>query len=278
MGQGLRTALAQICAGEFGLKASDINVITGDTGPVPLGQGGFASRQLITAGSSVLLASRSVAAKAKALAGSIIEADECDLELSDGTVHVAGAKDASVSLAELARILQGAPGYSFPPGMEPGLDAVSNFRTDALAYANASHIAEVEIDFETGGITLVKYVAVQDAGRLINPMIVDGQIKGGIVHGIGIVHDNDGQPLATNFADYLLPTATELPPIETIYTESPTQLNPLGAKGVGEVGTVPAAAAIISAVEDALSEFSIRISEVPISPQYIRSRIEQATR
>jgi len=282
MGQGLRTALAQICAGEFGLKASDINVIAGDTGPVPLGQGGFASRQLITAGSSVLLASRAVAAKAKTLAGRIIEADESDLELSDGTVHVAGAKDASVSLAELARILQGAPGYSFPAGMEPGLDAVANFRTDALAYANASHIAEVEVDFETGGITILKYVAVQDAGRLINPMIVDGQIKGGIVHGIGnamfehIIHDNEGQPLATNFADYLLPTATELPRIETSYMESPTQLNPLGAKGVGEVGTVPAAAAIISAIEDALSEFAIRISEVPISPHSIRARIEQA--
>jgi carbon-monoxide dehydrogenase large subunit len=125
-------------------------------------------------------------------------------------------------------------------------------------------------------------VAVQDAGRLINPMIVDGQILGGIVHGIGnamfehIIHDNEGQPLATNFADYLLPTATELPRIETSYMESPTQLNPLGAKGVGEVGTVPAAAAIISAIEDALSEFAIRISEVPISPHSIRARIEQA--
>ncbi|HUC51424.1 MAG TPA: xanthine dehydrogenase family protein molybdopterin-binding subunit [Xanthobacteraceae bacterium] len=284
MGQGLRTALAQICAGEFGLSASDINVVAGDTGPVPLGLGGFASRQLITAGSSVLLASRAVAAKAKTLAGRIIEADESDLELSGGTVHVAGAKDANVSLGELARILNGAPGYGFPAGMEPGLDAMSNFRTDALAYANASHIAEVEVDRDTGGITLVNYVAVQDAGRLINPMIVDGQIKGGIVHGIGnaifehIVHDGDGQPLATNFADYLLPTATELPPMQTFYTESPTQLNPLGAKGVGEVGTIPAAAAIISAIEDALSEFSIRISQVPISPHFIRARIEQAAR
>jgi carbon-monoxide dehydrogenase large subunit len=232
----------------------------------------------------VLLASRTVAAKAKALAGRIIEADESDLELSDGTVHVVGAKDASVSLAELARILHGAPGYSFPAGMEPGLDATANFRTDALAYANASHIAEVDVDPETGGIVLLRYFAVQDAGRLINPMIVDGQIKGGIVHGIGnamfehIVHDNDGQPLATNFADYLLPTATELPRMETIYTESPTELNPLGAKGVGEVGTVPAAAAIISAIEDALSEFAIRISQVPISPQYIRARVERASR
>jgi len=284
MGQGLRTALAQICASEFGLKASDINVIAGDTGPVPLGLGGFASRQLITAGSSVLLASRTVAAKAKTLASRIIEADERDLELSDGTVHVAGAKDASVSLAELARILNGAPGYAFPSGLEPGLDATSNFRTDALAYANASHVAEVEVDCETGGVTLLNYVAAQDAGRRINPMIVDGQIKGGIVHGIGnaifehIVHDGDGQPLATNFADYLLPTATEMPPMQTLYTESPTQLNPLGAKGVGEVGTIPAAAAIISAIEDALSEFAIRISQVPISPHYIRARIEQAMR
>jgi len=284
MGQGLRTALAQICASEFGLNASDINVVAGDTGLVPLGLGGFASRQLITAGSSVLLASRTVAAKAKTLASRIIEADEVDLELSDGTVHVAGAKDASVSLAELARILNGAPGYAFPSGLEPGLDAMSNFRTDALAYANASHIAEVEVDCETGGVMLLDYVAAQDAGRRINPMIVDGQVKGGIVHGIGnaifehIVHDSDGQPLATNFADYLLPAATEMPPMRTLYTESPTQLNPLGAKGVGEVGTIPAAAAIISAIEDALSEFAIRISQVPISPPYIRARIEQAAR
>jgi aerobic carbon-monoxide dehydrogenase large subunit len=284
MGQGLGTALAQICASEFGLEASDINVITGDTGTVPLGLGGFASRQLITAGSSVILASRIVAAKAKALASHILEADESDLQLSNGSVHLVGAKDMGVSLAELARILQGAPGYAFPPGMEPGLDAMSNFRTDALAYANACHVAEVEVDVETGGITLLKYVALQDAGRLINPMIVDGQIKGGIVHGIGnaiferVVYDDNGQPLTTNLADYLLPTATDLPMIETIYTETPSPLNPLGAKGVGEVGTVPAAAAVISAIEDALSEFDIRILTVPVSPQYIVSKLEEVGR
>jgi carbon-monoxide dehydrogenase large subunit len=255
-------------------------VITGDTGTVPLGLGGFASRQLITAGSSVILASRMVAAKAKALASHILEADESDLQLSNGSVHLVGARDMGVSLAELARILQGAPGYAFPPGMEPGLDATSNFRTDALAYANACHVVEVEVDVETGGITLLKYVALQDAGRLINPMIVDGQIKGGIVHGIGnaiferVVYDDNGQPLTTNLADYLLPTATDLPMIETIYTETPSPLNPLGAKGVGEVGTVPAAAAVISAIEDALSEFDIRISTVPVSPQYIVSLLE----
>jgi carbon-monoxide dehydrogenase large subunit len=282
MGQGLGTALAQICASQFGIAASDVAVITGDTGTVPLGLGGFASRQLITAGSSVLLAARTVAAKAKALASHMLEADESDLQLSDGSVHLLGAKDMAVSLAELARILQGAPGYAFPPGMEPGLDATSNFRTDALAYANACHVVEVEVDVETGGIALLKYTAMQDAGRLINPMIVDGQIKGGIVHGIGnamferIVYDDNGQPLTTNLADYLLPTATDLPAIETIYTETPSPLNPLGAKGVGEVGTVPAAAAVISAIEDALSEFEIRISAVPVSPQSIVTLLERA--
>jgi aerobic carbon-monoxide dehydrogenase large subunit len=282
MGQGLRTALAQICASEFGLEASKVNVITGDTTAVSLGLGGFASRQLVTAGSSILLAARSVAIKAKRLASHILEVDEDDLQLSDGSVHVAGANDMAVSLAELARTLQGAPGYAFPSGQEPGLDATTHFRTDALAYANASHVAEVEVDPETGGIMLLRYVALQDAGRLINPMIVDGQIKGGIVHGISngvferIVYDDNGQPLTTNFVDYLLPTATELPAIATIYSETPSPLNPLGAKGVGELGTVPAAAAVISAVEDALSEFNIRISEVPIFPQYIVGLLERA--
>jgi aerobic carbon-monoxide dehydrogenase large subunit len=282
MGQGLRTALAQICASEFGIEAGSVNVVTGDTSAVALGLGGFASRQLVTAGSSVLLASRTVAAKAKALASQILEADANDLQITSGSVHLVGAKDMAVSLADLARILQGAPGYAFPAGMEPGLDAASNFRVDALAYANTSHITEVEVDPETGGMTVLKYVAFQDAGRLINPMIVDGQIKGGIAHGISnamferVVYDDNGQPLTTNFADYLLPTATELPAMETIYTETPSPLNPLGAKGVGEVGTIPAAAAIVSAVEDALSEFGIRISEIPISPQHIVRLLESA--
>ena len=184
-------------------------------------------------------------AKAKQLAASILEVSEGDLEIGDGRVHVAGAKELGVELAELARILQGAPGYSFPAGLEPGLEAVSNYRIDALTYANACHIAEVEVDIRTGGIRLLRYVAVQDAGRLINPMIVDGQIKGGIVHGISnalfecMEYDDTGQPLTTNFGDYLLPIATDLPNIETSYTESPSPLNPLGAKGVGELGNRP---------------------------------------
>src|SRR6516165_7897372 len=155
IGQGLRTALAQICAGELGLRAQDITVVPGDTGGVSLGLGAFASRQTVTAGSSVLLAARAVADKAKKLASHVLEAAEHDLELVDGEVRVVGASQLSIKLGELARILKGAPGYGFPADIDPGLDANLNWRTDALAYANACHVAEVEVDPDTGGVKLL---------------------------------------------------------------------------------------------------------------------------
>ncbi len=272
MGQGLATALAQICAEELGVDAERVSVVTGATAAAPLGLGGFASRQLVTAGSSVLLAARAVAAKAKKLASHMLEAAEADLELVDGEVRVAGVRQRAVGLGDLARVLRGAPGYGFPEGLEPGLDATFNFRTDALAYANASHVVEVEVDVETGGVHLLRYLAIQDSGRRINPLIVEGQVHGGIAHGIGnalfewMGYDEGAQPVTTNFAEYLLPTATELPRFDTLYKESPSPLNPLGVKGAGEVGTIPAAAAVISAIEDALSPFGVRISQTPITP------------
>jgi carbon-monoxide dehydrogenase large subunit len=282
MGQGLRTALAQICASQLGLDAQDVHVIAGDTSVSALGLGGFASRQTVTAGSSVMLAAKAVADKARKLASHVLEAAEEDLELADGDVRVVGAPQLKVPLAELSRILQGAPGYGFPPGMEPGLEANANFRTDALAYANACHVAEVEVDIETGGVKILRYVAMQDSGTLINPMMVDGQVVGGIVHGVGnalydgMEYDSAAQPLTTTFADYLLPTAMEAPTIQTLYQQTPSPLNPLGVKGVGELGTIPAAAAIISAVEDALQPFGIRLTDVPLSPRKILQMINEA--
>jgi aerobic carbon-monoxide dehydrogenase large subunit len=273
IGQGLGTVLAQICAQELGLRAQDISVVPGDTGGVSLGLGAFASRQTVTAGSSVLLAARAVAAKAKKLASHVLEAAEHDLEVVDGEVRVVGAPQLAVKLGELARILKGAPGYGFPPDVDPGLEANVNWRTDALAYANACHVAEVEVDPETGGVVILKYVAIQDSGTLINPMLVDGQVRGGVAHGLGnamlewMGFDDSGQPVTTTFADYLLPGATEVPPIETLYKETPSPLNPLGAKGAGEVSTIPTAAAVISAIEDALRPFGVRIAQTPIMPQ-----------
>ena len=185
IGQGLGTALAQICAGELGLQAADITVVPGDTSGVSLGLGAFASRQTVTAGSSVLLAARAVAEKAKKLASHVLEAAEHDLEIANGEVRVVGAPQLSVKFGELARILKGAPGYGFPPDIEPGLEANVNWRTDSLAYANACHVAEVEVDPDTGGVKILNYVALQDSGILINPMMVDGQVRGGVAHGIG---------------------------------------------------------------------------------------------
>jgi aerobic carbon-monoxide dehydrogenase large subunit len=281
MGQGLATALAQICSAELGVAPADIHVSAGDTATSPLGLGGFASRQLVTAGSSVHLAAKAVAAKAKRLASHLMETPEDALDLADGHVRVRGG-NRSVSLAELAGILRGAPGYGFPSDIEPGLSASMHWRTDALAYANACHVAEVEVDIDCCAVRILRYVAFHDSGRMVNPMIVDGQIVGGIVHGIGnalyelMDYDEQAQPLTTTFADYLLPSMSEVPQIERLYDETRSPMNPLGVKGVGEAGTIPAAAAIISAVEDALSPFAIRISRTPMTPQFLHRAVAAA--
>ena len=272
MGQGLATALAQICAEAFGVRAEDITVVSGDTAAAPLGLGGFASRQTVTAGSSVKIAAQAVAAKAKKLASHMLEAAEEDLEIVDGAVRVVGAPQLAVKLGELARVLKGAPGYAFPKDIDPGLSADATFRVDQLAYSNACHVVEVEVDIETGGVRILRYLAIQDSGRRVNPLIVEGQVHGGIAHGIGnavlewMGYDAAGQPVTTTFADYLLPTATEVPAFETLYKESPSPHNPLGVKGVGEVGVIPATAAIISAIEDALSPFAVHIAQAPVTP------------
>jgi aerobic carbon-monoxide dehydrogenase large subunit len=282
MGQGLGTCLAQIAASQLGVDVSKVSVVAGDTSGVSLGLGGFASRQTVTAGSSVMLAAKAVADKAKKVASHVLEAAEHDLELADGAVRVVGAPELNVKLAEIARILQGAPGYGFPPGVDPGLEANVNHRTDALCYANGCHVAEVEVDAETGEVKILRYVALQDSGTLINPMLVEGQIHGGVAHGIGnalyewMGYDDSGQPVTTTYADYLMPTATEVPMLTTLYKETPSPLNPLGVKGVGEAGTIPAAAALISAVEDALSPYGVRIGFFPLTPAKIVELIRAA--
>ncbi len=282
MGQGTKTLLAQICAAELGLEAADVEVVAGDTGAIPLGLGGFASRQTVTAGSSVHLAAGEVRAKVLTMAAHLLEAAEEDLELAGGEVRVKGAPGLSVGLDDVAEAASGVPGYALPAGVEPGLEASVNFMPTGLAYSNSVHAAEVEVDVETGAVRIRRYLVVSDCGRLVNPMMVDGQVRGGVVHGIGnglyewMGFDAGGQPLTTNFADYLLPSATEVPGIELVYNETPSPLNPLGVKGVGESGTVPAAAAIASAIEDALRPFAISIVEVPVTPGRIVELIAAA--
>lgn len=274
MGQGTKTMLAQLCADQLGVPVEDVRVIAGDTATVQYGLGGYASRQAVTAGSSVHLAAVAVREKAKRVASHLLECAADDLELIDAQVRVKGT-DRSVSLAETARMVAGLPGYGMPDGVEVGMEASRYHRIDALAYSNATHAVEVEVDIGTGAVTILRYVVVNDSGRMINPMIVDGQIHGGVAHGIGnalyerMVYGDDAQPLTTNFGEYLLPTSTEVPALEVIYYETPSTLNPLGIKGVGESGTIPAAPAIISAVENALSPFDVWIDETPIFPDRI---------
>jgi aerobic carbon-monoxide dehydrogenase large subunit len=274
MGQGTRTMLAQIAAEQFGLDPDDINVIAGDTLYVAMGHGGFASRQTVNAGSSTYVAAKAVREKALQLAAELLDLPVENLTLCDGRV-VARDSNLSIGLGELAREAIGIPGYALPKGISPGLEQTENFIPRGLAYANASHCVEVEVDIETGGVRILRYVVVSDCGRLINPMLVEGQIIGGVVHGIGnalferMVYDENAQPLTTSFGEYLLPTATELSRIEVITHVSPSPLNPLGVKGVGESGVIPAAAAIISAIENALEPFDVRTGETPLFPERV---------
>lgn len=271
MGQGLKTALAQITADQLGVAPNRITVVCGDTGTIPLGLGGFASRQTVTAGSSVHQAAAVVRRKVLTVASELLEAPEGDLELVDGEVRVKGT-DRAITLKAVAEVVSGVPGYALPKGAEPGLEGQDPFLPTGLTYGMAAHAVEAEVDTGTGNVKLLRYVVVNDCGRAVNPMLVEGQIVGGVVHGIGnalfewMGYDDRAQPITTTLAEYLLPTCTEIPPIEVHLVEYPSPLNPLGVKGVGEAGTVPAAAAIISAVEDALMEPGIRLGEVPLSP------------
>lgn len=271
-GQGHKTVFAQICADALGITPEDVTVETADTAVFPLGIGTIASRIAVTGGSSVHMAAAEVRGKTIKVAAEMLEAAEQDLVLEDGLVKVAGT-DRTVSLGDVALRLNGTFGMPMPRGIEPGLSATAFYEARQTTHANGTNACEVEIDVETGQVRILRYVVAHDCGRLINPMLVDGQIRGGVVHGIGnalyerMIYDEAGQPLTTNYGEYLLPLATEMPRIEILHMESPSPLNPIGVKGAGEGGTIPAAACVISAIEDALAPFGVRLNRHPVSPQ-----------
>ena len=260
-GQGLQTALAG-CAARWA-SPWKISRSSPASGAVSLGLGAFASRQAVTAGSSVHVASLEVRNKALKVAAHMLEAAEEDLEIADGRISVRGVSDMSVSLGDVARAVQGMPGFSLPGGVDPGMEATANFSPPTLTYCNGVHVVEVEVDPGTGNVDILNYVIVHDSGRLINPTIVEGQITGGATHGLGsalferMIYDDQGQPQTTNFGEYLLPSAPEVPSYDIMHIESPTPLNPLGVKGAGEGGTIPVTSAIASAVDDALTDFGV---------------------
>ncbi len=274
-GQGTRTTLSQIVADNVGCRMEDIVMTAGDTGAISQGIGAFASRQAINAGSSALMAGESVRKQIVALAARLLGVPEADIDVEDGRATARSGNKPSMSLGELARAAQGMPGFSFAPGQAPGLEHTAYFTPQQASYCNGTHVAEVEVDPSTGGVTLLNYTVAHDSGTIINPLIVDGQVQGGVAHGIGnalfewMKYDAGAQPLTTSFQDYLLPAAPDVPNCMIEHVETPNPLNPLGVKGAGEGGTIPAPAAIVSAIEDALSPFGVRFADMPLTPDRI---------
>jgi aerobic carbon-monoxide dehydrogenase large subunit len=280
-GQGHHTVFAQIAADILDVPIENVSVVSGDTGSFPRGIGTIGSRIAVLGGSSVHVAATRVKEKAIKVAAEMLEAAEADITLDDGRARVAGT-DRAVGLGEIAGRLAGFSGVALPMGVEPGLSAESYFQGRALTFANGSNVCEVEVDVSTGQVKILRYVVAHDCGRLINPLLVDGQIRGGVVHGVGnALHehmrfDDEAQPLTTNYGDYLLPVATDMPPIEVIHLETPSPLNPIGVKGAGEGGTIPATACVISGIEDALAPLGVTLAEQPVSPQRLVELIKAA--
>ena len=290
MGTGHETFIAQIVAEELGLDdVSKVKVIEGDTLTSPYGFGSWASRTTILTGNAVLLAARKVKEKILKIAAEILKEPEDNLTLENNTIHSIADVEKKITLEDVASIMYANKPYPAPPQMEPGLEATAFFfpsniesidqpgggRNTYAAYSNSAHAAIVEVDRETGYVKVLKYVVVTDCGRVVNPLIAEGQVVGGVVQGIGGViyeeniYDENGNPLATTFMDYLIPTSIEAPKIKVAFIESPSPFNQLGVKGVGEGPIEGVPATIANAVENALREYNVKITSLPLTPENV---------
>jgi carbon-monoxide dehydrogenase large subunit len=281
-GQAHETTFAQIVADGLSVPIEQITVVPGDTNGLPYGVGTFASRVAVLAGASATHAANEVRRKALAIAAERLEAAAEDLVLEDGRVTVRGAPDRGLPLGEIAAIASAPrPGYALPGAMDPGLEASGYVHVTQSTYSNGAHAAIVEVDPETGVVRLLRYVAVDDCGVMINPMVVEGQVHGGIAHGIGnallerVVYDEDGQLVTGTLMDYALPRAADIPALEVHHVVTPSPLNPLGVKGAGEGGTLPAPAAIANAIADALGT---AVTEMPLTPERVWRYAQAASR
>lgn len=281
-GQGTRTTLSQIVADHVGCRIDDIVMTIGDTGAISQGVGGFASRQAVNAGSSALIAGTAVRKQIVALAARALGVTESEIDLEESEAVARSGNRPKLTFAELARMAQGVPGSALAEGQSAGLEHTAFFGPPQASYCNGTHVVEVEVDPMTGAVHIVNYTVGHDSGNVINPMIVDGQVQGGVAHGIGnalfehMHYDADANPLTTTFQDYLLPSAPEVPNCKIIHVETPNPLNPIGVKGAGEGGTIPAPAAIVSAIENALSPFGVHFAEMPLTPQRIVASLRAA--
>lgn len=274
-GQGHETTFAQVVADELGISIDDVDVVHGDTAAVPFGMGTYGSRSASVGGSALVSGARKVREKVVKIAAHLLEAAEEDMvyDQSTGKVYVKGSPDRAKEVAEIAFAAYTA--HNLPEGMEPGLEESAFYDPSNFTFPNSAHLAMVEIDPETGEVDIQRYVAVDDVGRVINPMIVEGQIQGGIAQGVGQalweqgVYDDSGQLLTGSLMEYAVPRADGFPRFETGRTETPSPHNPLGVKGVGEMGTIASTVTMVNAVLDALSPLGIEHLDMPLTPEKI---------
>lgn len=281
-GQGLETVFAQIVSDCLGLPVEHIRVLHGDTDTTPYGMGTAGSRSVCNGGSAVLLAAQELKQKARRLAAHILRVAPEEILYEPGQMRCQRDPERAVTLADVVRLAY--HGVSLPDGMSPGMEATSYFDPQNFTSPFGTHLCVVDVDITTGDVHIVRYIAVDDCGRVVNPTLVDGQVQGGVAQGVGqalfegATYGDDGQLLTGSFLTYAMPTSTVLPALEIDRTETPTCVNPLGAKGVGEAGTVAAPAAVVNAVVDALSPFGIRHIDMPLWPEKVWRAIEQARR
>jgi CO/xanthine dehydrogenase Mo-binding subunit len=280
-GQGHFTSFAQIVADQVGVDVTDVDIVTGDTDQFHWGAGTFASRGAVVAGNAINEAAKDVRGKILKLASELLEADEADIILGEGKVQVRGVPDRAIPLGQLAQQANPMRG-AVKPGTEPGLEATNYFGPEYGATAVGAHAMIIEIDPDTMAVKIQKYVVVHDCGVVINPLILDGQIHGGVAQGIGnafyekLAYDSEGQLLTGTFMDYLLPTSLDVPPIAIDHEVTPSPLNPMGIKGAGEAGAIPTGPLFAQAVEDALGIEGLEILEIPLSPSRIWELVQNS--
>jgi carbon-monoxide dehydrogenase large subunit len=276
-GQGHETVFAQICADALGVPLEAVSVVGGDTAAIPFGVGTFASRSTVLAGNAIAASAAKLRDKVRRVAAGLLEASPQDIEIEDGEAFVRGVPASAVTLA---RVVQSTvPSFARPDARDLDFEATTYYTVPTVTYSSGLHMALVEVDPETGAVRLLRYVVVHDCGRVINPVLVEGQIQGGVAQGIGgglweeLRYDETGQLLTGTFMEYPLPTAADLPFIETHHQVCLSPRNPLGVKGLGEGGAISPPAAIANAVEDALAPFGVRVTACPLTPANVRALI-----
>jgi aerobic carbon-monoxide dehydrogenase large subunit len=279
-GQGHETTFAQLVADDLGIPMEQVEIVHGDTALIPFGMGTYGSRSACVGGSAIVKCLDKIKDKGRRIAAHLLEASEQDLEFQGGKWSVKGAPDRAKAWGEVA--LMAYLAHNIPQGMEPGLEATSFYDPSNFTFPFGAHVASVEVDPETGRVKLLRYVAVDDVGRVINPMIVDGMVHGGIAQGVGQalwehgVYSDDGQLLTGTMMDYALPTASQLPSYETERTVTPSPANPLGVKGAGETGTIAATPTVANAVIDALAPFGVTHIDMPLTTERIWKAVKAA--